>query len=197
MTAIATRCDRVFAVDAKGENIIPNALVAWNEAAAAKAITSGAHRIVYVPHRSEMPRLPAIVDRLVSMLIERGAWCYVFHELGDIADENRCPPAVGELYRKGAAAGNIVLAAYQRTVGLPRLVASQSAYVFLFAVYDHDELDRAAAMMGAAVRLDPLPLPFTYECYVRGPDGSLIRVDQRRRTARSVAAGSTARPTTV
>lgn len=175
MNAIATRLDRLYAYAPSEQDVLPNMVIARSDDAAARAIRAGAHRIAYVPDRSELPRVAEIVNAHVDLILQTGAaWGFEFHELGDIADERRTPPAVHELYRAGAKLGHVTLAAFQRTVTLPRIAISQSNRVFLFATYDQDERDRAAAYMGDAVRA-PLPLPFDYSFWYRGPDGSLIR----------------------
>lgn len=181
----------MYVVDGKGTNVLANSAVAYSEADAARAIRVGAKRITYVPHRGEMDRLAEIVNAHIESILSTGAaWCFVFHELGDLIVGGRFPPAIGELYRKGAALKHVALAAYQRTVDLPRLSVNQSNHVFLFALYDDRELVAAASVMGAAVRDDPLRLPFAYDFYYRDPTGQLVYVDQRRGTARLVKAGA-------
>jgi hypothetical protein len=162
--------------DPKGLDVLPQSTVTHSDRDTERAIRAGAHRITYVPDRAELPDAATIVDRHVAMILSIGAaWCFLLHELGDIADARSMPPAIGEVVRKGAALGHVLLACYQRTVELPRGLVNNATHIFLFAVYDPEELDRAAAVMGDAVRRTPLPLPFDYSFWYRGPDGVLVR----------------------
>lgn len=169
------------------EDALPNSRLAIGELAAAAAIREGAHQISYLPTRDEIPRLPEIVDRLVEMLIStRAAWCVIVHELGDVADERAVGPALSQVIRQFSAKGWVLVFLYQRAYGLPRIITNNVDHVFLFAMNDPDDLDRAAALMGRPVRERPLGLPFRFDYYHRTPLGELLYVDQVRRVARQV-----------
>lgn len=185
-TSIASRFDRVFVVGERLADRLPNSTVCESEAAVERAIRAGASRITYVPGRDEMPGLPEVLDRLLVLIfMTRAAWCFLFHGIGDFADERTFPPAFGELVRKGAGdSHHVVIVCYQRVFGLPRILTNNLDVMVIFALNDPDDVARAAAIMGAEVKAAPLVLPFRRDFYMRTADGGLLYVDQVAGTAR-------------
>lgn len=169
------------------EDVLPNSGLAVGEPAAVAAIRQGTHQLSYLPTRDEIPSLPEIVDRLVELLIStRAAWCVIVHELGDVADERAVGPALSQVIRQFSAKGWVLVFLYQRAYGLPRIITNNVDHVFLFAMNDPEDVDRAAALMGRPVRERPLGLPFRFDYYQRTPAGELLYVDQVRRVARVI-----------
>lgn len=173
---LGSRFSRVLVVDTKELDpaaAIANATEARGFDAAARAMRSGASRIVYRVPREEMSpdatlpepyrrrrRVAYNVDRLLELAwAQGGCWCFVLMELADLADESWCPLVLDETIRKGRFVHIALLMCTTAPRLIPRHAIRESKNLFVFTVIDLDDRRRLAEFGGP---LELVPLDFSF-----------------------------------
>lgn len=186
LTAITSRWSRGLWIDTKDEVSLPNAHVATNARDAVRAMPG---RVVWRPSWDELQAggqggtmvvRPDVTDYVLRRVWEVGGMGVAAHELLDVADQNRTPIMLGAIVRKGRARGIPSAWATQTPRGIPMVVRREATDVFVFALQLAEDRLYVASFTADAVR-DPLPLPFDYSFWHRGPDGAVRRLSRLER----------------
>lgn len=179
--AITSRWSRGLWIDTKDEVNLPNARVVTSAREAVRALPG---RVVWRPAWDELTAggtggtavvRPDVTDYVLRRMWELGGHGLGVHELGDVADQNRTPIMLGAVFRKGRARGIPAVVATQAPKGIPMVVRREASHVFVFALQLEEDRVYVASFTGEAVRA-PLPLPFDYTFWHRGPDGIVRRL---------------------
>jgi len=177
LTAITSRWDRCLWIDTGDEVNLPNAHIAFTARDAIKALPG---RVVWRPSWQELRPggtggtsvvRPELVDQVLRRVWELGHCGVGLHELGDVADQNSVPIMLGAIWRKGRKKAIPIVAATQAPVGIPRVARREASHIFCFALHDPEDRDTVASFTGPQIRDEPLPFPFDFTCWHRGPDG--------------------------
>lgn len=169
-SVIANAWPRVLVLDPKLDDRIaelPNATIAYGATAALKALPG---RVIYRPLPSEIEDLPAAFEPLARRVFTAGSCGLVLHETEIVAPAN--PGArrwLRSLIMWGRSRNVPVIFCTQRPSRIDRLARSEPAHVYLFRLYDADDLSTISGVMGAkpsALR----PLATEHAFYYRGPD---------------------------
>lgn len=79
------------------------------------------------------------LDNVVDKLLKRGNAIVDLDELGGIASATSVPDGITRLATQGGGKGVGLWAKYQKPLGVPKVIKSQSEYFFLFRLNPHED----------------------------------------------------------
>lgn len=79
------------------------------------------------------------LDDMVDQLLKRGNAIFDLDEIGGIATANSVPDGITRLWTQGGGKGVGAWAKFQKPLGIPKVIKSQSEYFFMFRINPLDD----------------------------------------------------------
>lgn len=76
----------------------------------------------------------AALEDTVDIILKRGNAIFVLDEIGGIATATQVPEGITRLWTQGGGKGVGSWACYQKPLGIPKVIKSQSEYFFMFRI---------------------------------------------------------------